>query len=163
MKKKIASSNCLGVPRSKGVIVLITDASDVGGGGSIYQWQELNPAELTHCHYCSSGLNRDGCLRHDYLSSEWRLVAPGHWNWKWNQARSNYSTYDQEVLAGMLVLSSQTRLLGSNPIVSLSDQEYEVRSEGPTPGESETKTMVDLPEPVQVDSPAYPWYKKSTV
>ena len=51
LKKKIASSNCLGVPRPKGEIVLITDASDVGGGGVIYQWQELNPAELTHCHY----------------------------------------------------------------------------------------------------------------
>ena len=32
LKKKIASSNCLGVPRPKGEIVLITDASDVGGG-----------------------------------------------------------------------------------------------------------------------------------
>ena len=33
LKKKIASSNCLGVPRPEGEIVLITDASDVGGGG----------------------------------------------------------------------------------------------------------------------------------
>ena len=31
LKKKIASSNCLGLPRPKGEIVLITDASDVGG------------------------------------------------------------------------------------------------------------------------------------
>ena len=31
LKKKIASSNCLGVPRRKGKIVMITDASDVGG------------------------------------------------------------------------------------------------------------------------------------
>ena len=31
LKKKIASSNCLGVPRPKGEVVLITDASDVGG------------------------------------------------------------------------------------------------------------------------------------
>ena len=31
LKKKIAFSNCLGVPRPKGEIVLITDASDVGG------------------------------------------------------------------------------------------------------------------------------------
>ena len=45
-KKKIASSNCLGVPRPEGEIVLITDASDVGGGGTIYQWQELNPAAI---------------------------------------------------------------------------------------------------------------------
>ena len=36
LKKKIASSNCLGVPRPKGEIVLITDASDVGGG-----WYDL--------------------------------------------------------------------------------------------------------------------------
>ena len=32
LKKKIASSNCLGVLCPKGEIVLITDASDVGGG-----------------------------------------------------------------------------------------------------------------------------------
>ena len=101
LKKKIASSNCLGVPRPKGEIVLITDASDVGGGGTIYQWQDLNAAELTHCHYRTSGLNRDGLLKHDYPTSEWRLVPLGHWNWKWNQARSNYSTYDQELLSGM--------------------------------------------------------------
>ena len=123
LKKKIASSNCLGVPRPEGEIVLITDASDAGGGGTIYQWQELNPAELTHCHYRTSGLNRDGSLKHDDPTSQWRLVPLGHWNGKWNQARSNYSTYDQELLSGMLVNSSQSRLLGSNPIVWLCDQE----------------------------------------
>ena len=32
LKKKIASPGSLGVPRPKGEIVLITDASDVGGG-----------------------------------------------------------------------------------------------------------------------------------
>ena len=39
LKKKIASSNCLGVPRPKGEIVLITDASDVGGG-----WNDIPKA-----------------------------------------------------------------------------------------------------------------------
>ena len=92
LKKKIASSKCLGVPRPKGETVLITDTSDVGGGGRIYQWQELNPAELIHCHYHTSGLNRDSSWKHDYPTSEWRLVPPGHWNLKRNQARSNYST-----------------------------------------------------------------------
>ena len=123
LKKKIASSNCLGVPCPKGEIVLVTDASYVGKGGTTYQWQELNPAELTYCHYRASGLNHDGSLKHDYPNSEWRLVPLGHWNWKWNRARSNYSTYDQELLAGMLVLWSHSRLLGSNPIVWLCDQE----------------------------------------
>ena len=108
MKKKIASSNWLGVPRPKGEIVLITDVSDVGGGGTIYQWEELNSAELTHCHYRTSRLNHDGSSKHDYPPSEWRLVPLGHWNWKGNQARSNCSTYDQELLAGMLVLSSRS-------------------------------------------------------
>ena len=150
LQKKIASSNCLGVPRPKGEIVLITDASDVGGAGTIYQWQELNLAEITHCHYRTTGLEVDGSPKHDYPSSEWRLVPLGHWNWKWNQARSNYSTSDQELLAGMLVFSSLSRLLGSNPIVCLSI-------------ESETQTVVDLPQSVQPDSPSYPWYKKSTV
>ena len=140
LKKKIASSDCLGVPRPKGEIVVITDASDVGGRGMIYQWQELNPPELNHCHYRTSGLNGDGCLRHDYPTSEWRLVPLGHWNWKWNQARSNYSTYDQELLAGMLVLSSQSRLLGSDPIVWLRDQEP-VKSfqKGPPPEKAKLK------------------------
>ena len=47
----------------------------------------------------------------------------------------------------MLVPSSQSRLLGSNPIVWLCDQEP-VKSfqKGPTTGESETKAVVDLPE-----------------
>ena len=108
MKKKKASFNCLVVPRPKGEIVLITDPSDVGGVGTIYQSQELNPGELTHCLYGTIGLNRDGSLKQDYPSSEWQLLPLGHCNWKWNQARSNYSTYDQELLAGMLVLSSQS-------------------------------------------------------
>ena len=140
LKKKTASSYCQGVPLPKGEIVLITDASDVGGGGTIYQRQVLNSAELTHCHYRTSGLNRDGSLKHDYPTSEWRLVPLGHWNWKWNQARSNYSTYDQELLAGMLVLSSQSRLLGSNPIVCLCDQEP-VKSfqKGPPPEKAKLK------------------------
>ena len=46
LKKKIPPSKCLGVPRPKGEIVLIADASDVGGGATIYQWQELKPIEL---------------------------------------------------------------------------------------------------------------------
>ena len=32
LKKKISSTNCLGVPRPKGEIILVADACDVGGG-----------------------------------------------------------------------------------------------------------------------------------
>ena len=42
LKKKIASSISLRVPRPKGEILLITDAGDVGGGSNDYQWQERN-------------------------------------------------------------------------------------------------------------------------
>ena len=115
-ERKISSTNCLGVPRPKGEIILITDACDIRGGGTLYQWQELNPNELSHCQFHTSGLNRDETLKHDNSANEWRLVPLGHWNWKWNQARSNYSTYNQELLAAMLVLSSQSRLLGTNPV-----------------------------------------------
>ena len=64
----------------------------------------------------------------------------GHWNWKWNQARSNYSTYDQELLAGMLVLSSQSCLLGTNPVVWLCDQEpVKTFQKGPPPEKAKLK------------------------
>ena len=123
LQKKNSSTNCLGVPRCKGKIILVTDAFDVGGGGTLYQCQELIPAELSHCQFQTSGLNRDGTLKHDYPANEGRLLPLCHWKWKWNQAQSNYSTYDQELLAEMLVLSSQSCLLGTNPIVWLCDQE----------------------------------------
>ena len=49
--------------------------------------------------------------------------CPGSLNWKWNQARGKYSTYEEELLAGMLVLCSQSQLLGSSPVVWLCEQE----------------------------------------
>ena len=95
---------------------------------------------MSHCQFQSSGLNRDGTLKHDYTANEWRLVPVGHWNWKWNQARSNYSTYDQELPAGMLVLSSQSRLLGTNPIVWLCDQQpVETFQKGALPQKAKLK------------------------
>ena len=140
LKRKISSTNCLGVPRPKSEIKFITDACHVGAGGTLYQWQELNSAELSHCQFQTSGLNRDGTLKHDYPANEWRLVPLGHRNWKWNQARSNYSTYDEELLAGMLVLSSQSRLLGDNPIVRLCDQKpVKAFQKGPPPEKAELK------------------------
>ena len=52
-------------------------------------------------------------MKHSYREDKWVLVPVAHWNWKWNQAKANYSTYEQEFLAGMLVLSSEYRLLQS--------------------------------------------------
>ena len=88
-KTKISSTTCLGVPRPKGEMILITDACDVGAGVTLYQCQEVNPAELSHCQLHTSGLNGNGTLKHDYPANQWCLVPLGHWKWKWNQARSN--------------------------------------------------------------------------
>ena len=82
LKKKTSSTNCLGVTPPKGDVILVTEACDVGVGGTLYQWQDLNPAELSHCQFHTSGLNRDGTLKHDCRANEYRLVPLGHWNQK---------------------------------------------------------------------------------
>ena len=125
LKQKIAACTLLGVPRAEGEIVLVTDASNVGGGGSLYQWQKLTHDEISAIEreYATIGVTPQGLLKHNYPEGEWLLVPLGHWNWKWNPARSNYSTYEQELLAGVLTLASQHRLVGSNPILWLCDQE----------------------------------------
>ena len=70
----------------------------------------------------TAGIDRDGSLKHTYDCNELNLVPLGHWNWKRNSGRSNYSVYERELLAGVLLLSSQTRLLADNPVVWLCDQ-----------------------------------------
>ena len=99
-----------------------------------------------HGNYLTSGLNCDGSPKHNYPSGEWRLVPLGHWNGKWNQARSNYSTYDQELLAGMLVPSSPSRPLGSNPIVWLCYHEpLKSLQKGPPPEKAKLKRWRTYP------------------
>ena len=52
----------------------------------------------------------------------------------------NYSTYDQELLPGMLVLSSQSCLLGTDPIVCLCDQQrVKTFQKGPPPEKAKLK------------------------
>ena len=105
-KNKVANAKCLGVPRAQGEIILLTDASNVGREGTLFQWRALQKEEFDSAisEWGTDGLNRDGSLNHSYPDVKWVLVPLGHWNWKWNQARGNYSTYKQELLAGMLVL-----------------------------------------------------------
>ena len=120
----------------------MSDASNVCGGGTLFQWQALEKEKLDSAfsEWGTDGLNRDGTLKHSYPDDKWVWVPLGHWNWKWNQARGNYSTYEQELLAGMLVLSSQSRLLGSNPVVWLCDQEpVRTFKKGPPPEKSKLR------------------------
>ena len=132
----MANAKFLGMPRAKGEILLVTDASNVGGGGTLFQWQALEKEEFDSAtsQWGTDGLSREGTLKHSHPDDKWVLVPLGHWNWKWNQARGNYSTYEQGLLAGMLVLSSQSRLLGSKPVVWLFDQEpVRTFQKGPPP------------------------------
>ena len=69
------------------------------------------------------GVNRDGSLKHNYNSQEFHLVPIGHWNWKWSSTRANYSSYERELLSGILLISGQSRLFGSNSVVWLCDQD----------------------------------------
>ena len=46
LKDKVADAKCLGVPRAQGEIILVTDASNVGGGGALFQWQALEKEEF---------------------------------------------------------------------------------------------------------------------
>ena len=136
LKDKVANAKCLGVPRAQGEIILMTDASNVGGGGKLFQWQALEKEEFDSAisQWGTDGLNRDSTLKHSHPDDKGVLVLLGHLNWKWNQARGNYSSYEQELLAGMLVLSSQSRVLGSNPVVWLCDQEpVRTFQKGPPP------------------------------
>ena len=136
LKDKVANAKCLGVPRAEGEILLMIDASNVGGGGALFQWQALGKEEFDSAfsQWGTDGLNRGGTLKHSYPDDKWVLVPLGHSKLKWNQARGDYSTYEQELLAGMLVLSSQSRLLGSNPVVSLCDEEpVRTLQKGPPP------------------------------
>ena len=142
LKDKVANAKCLGVPRAQGGIILVTDASNVGGGRTLFQWQALEKEEfdLAIFQWGTEDLKRDGTFKHSYPDDKSFLVFLGHWNWKWNQARGNYSTYEQELLASMLVLSSQARLFGSNPVVWLCDQEpVRTFQKGPPPEKAKVR------------------------
>ena len=136
LKDKVANAKCLGVPGAQWEIILVTDASNVGGVGTLFQWEALEKEEFDSAisQWGTDGLNRDGTLKHSFPDNKWVLVPLGHWNWKLNQAQGKYSTYEQELPAGMQALSSQSQLLGSNQVVWLCDQES-VRTfqKGPPP------------------------------
>ena len=46
LKDKVANAMCLGVPRAQGEIILVTDASNMGGVETLFQWQTLEKEEF---------------------------------------------------------------------------------------------------------------------
>ena len=121
LKEKIKNIGYLGVPRSSGEIVMVTDASNIGGGATLFQWQKLTKDQVPE-DLKTQGVNGDGKLKHNY-PEEFFLVPLGHWNWKWNSTRRNYDTYEQELMAGVLTLASQKRIVSHLPIIWFTDQQ----------------------------------------
>ena len=66
LREKGANAKCSGVPNGRGEIVLLTDASKVGGGGRFFEWQPLEKEEFESAISCwgTDGLKRDGTLKH---------------------------------------------------------------------------------------------------
>ena len=67
IKGKLKNCLILGVPRPVGEVLLVTDASDVGGGGTLFQCQRLNRdlCKEVDQKLRTLGVNRDGTLRHE--------------------------------------------------------------------------------------------------
>ena len=125
IKEKLGSLRLLGPPASDGESVVITDASLVGRGGTLLQWQPIAGAAARRIadELRTVAVNCDGSLKHNYDSQVFHLVPIGHWNWKCSSTRANYSTYGRELLSGSFLISGQSRLFGSNSVVWLCDQE----------------------------------------
>ena len=123
-KEKLGSLKLLGTRASDGEFLVITDASLVEGGGTLLQWQRIPGAAARRIaeELRTVGVNRDGSLKHNYDSQKFHLVPTGHWNWKWSSTRANYSRYERQLLSGVLLISGQSRLFGSNSVVWLCDQ-----------------------------------------
>ena len=59
LKEKLVNVSGLGVPNVEGEIILVTDASNIGGGGSLFQWQPpsdgatfgVNPGRNFEAHF----------------------------------------------------------------------------------------------------------------
>jgi len=69
LKDKLATLTSIGVPNSQGEMVLVTDACDIGGGPTLFQWQQLDKAQIPH-QFHTSGMAPDGKFVHNYLEME---------------------------------------------------------------------------------------------
>ena len=68
LKDKVANARCLCIPRAQGEIILVSDSSIVGGGGTLFNWQALEKEEFDSAisQLGTDGLNPDRTLKHSY-------------------------------------------------------------------------------------------------
>ena len=67
VKKKFRECLVLRVPQGYGEMILITDASNVGGGGRLLQWQKLTTDQCKDIDYRPrvQGVTREGFMKAD--------------------------------------------------------------------------------------------------
>ena len=103
-------------------MIIVTDASDVGGGATLFQWQTLEQEQIPHGLDKTTGLKPDGTIKHDY-PSHFYLVPLGNWNWKWSPTRQKYHIWELEILSGVLTLAANFRIVAGLILIWLSDNE----------------------------------------
>ena len=68
------------MPRAQGKIILVTYARNLGGSGTLFQWQSLEKEELDLAisQWGTDGLDGDRTLNDSYPDIQWVLIALGH-------------------------------------------------------------------------------------
>ena len=74
LKDKIHNAETMCALRSVGEMVMVVDASDVGGGAVLMQWQTPDPLQVAV--FATKGINPDGSMRHNYPSSLFGTHGP---------------------------------------------------------------------------------------
>jgi hypothetical protein len=76
----------------------------------------------------------------------------GHYNWNWSEARKKYTTWEKEILSGVLTIASQTRFLQNLLIVWMTDNEAATSFlKGEPPTQQKAEEYVCVFEPVQTE------------
>jgi len=84
LKKKSVE---LGTPRPSGEFVILTGASDMGGGACLFLGQTLDPQVLQNWH--TQGVKLDGSLRHTY-PNDCTLTPLGNGNGEWKSIGQDF-------------------------------------------------------------------------
>ena len=73
LKEKICKAIPLGVQQPRPEIVFISEISNVDGGGTLLQWQALQPEQCQEIDESlrTQGVNRERSLKHSYNEEEW--------------------------------------------------------------------------------------------
>ena len=92
----MCNPKCLGVPIPTEPFLLVTDSCNYGYGGSLYQFLPTGDVQKLQLNERSGheifGVDKaTGKLQHWY-PDDFHLVPIGHWNWKYSEAPSKYST-----------------------------------------------------------------------